>query len=142
MSIADEASLLGTWKLVSWVSEDVETQERRALFGNHPTGYIIFMESRRVVAILTASGRKSPKNDADKAESFGSMVAYSGRFHLDGNQLTTRVDIAWDEGQVGTEQIRFCAIAGETLTIETAPFVSPRFGGRTIRAFLTWCRES
>jgi hypothetical protein len=43
MSIVDEAGLLGTWKLVSWVSEDVETQERRALFGNRPTGYIIFI---------------------------------------------------------------------------------------------------
>jgi hypothetical protein len=100
------------------------------------------MESRRVVAILTASGRKSPKNEANRAESFGSMVAYSGRFHLDGNRLTTRVDVAWDEGQVGTEQIRFCAIVGDVLTIETAPFVSPRFGGRTVRAFLTWHRET
>ena len=142
MSVVDDASLLGTWRLVSWVSEDVETNERRTLFGDRPTGYMIFTPARRVVAILTASGREAPKNDADKAACFGSMVAYSGRYRLDGNRLTTKVDIAWDEAQVGTEQIRFCDIAGDVLTIETAPFVSPRFGGRIVRAFLTWHREA
>lgn len=136
-----EVGLAGVWKLVSWVSEDVDTLERRALFGEHPTGYIVFAPSGRVIALLTGEGRKAPKSDQDRVAAFGSMVAYSGNYRIEGNRLTTEVDIAWDESQVGTDQVRFFRIDGDRLEIETAPFVSPKFGGKTVRAFLVWRRE-
>jgi len=142
MASDDKISLVGVWKLVSWVTEDVETLERRALFGEHPTGYIVFTESGRAIAILTGDRRKVPKSDEDKVGAFGSMVAYSGKYEIEGNRLTTRVDIAWDEAQVGTDQVRFFRIEGDNLAIETAPFVSPKFGGKLVRSFLVWRRES
>lgn len=132
----------GLWKLESWVHEDVETHERRPVFGKNPKGYLALTTSGRVLAILTGEDRKLPNSDSDKVEAFGSMVAYSGKYRLDGSKMTTRVDIAWDESQVGTDQIRFCEIDGDRLNIETAPFVSPRFGGRMVRSFLSWKREA
>lgn len=142
MLFVDETGLVGTWKLASWVSEDIETGERRTLFGERPTGCMIFTPANRVVAILTGDGRKIPASDDDRVGAFGSMVAYSGKYRVDGNRITTKVDVAWDQGQVGTEQVRYFRIEADSLIVETAPFVSPKFGGRVVRAFLTWVRET
>lgn len=142
MSEEDNANLIGAWTLISWVHEDIETGERRPVFGEHPKGCFVFTKSGRAVAVLTGEGRSSPTTDRDKADAFGSMVAYSGKYRIQGNELTTSVDIAWDESQVGSNQIRFFRIEGDTLEIETAPFVSPRFGGKVVRSFLAWRKES
>lgn len=138
----DQAQIVGVWKLETWIHEDVETHERRAVFGENPNGCLVLTSSGRLVALLTGAGRKPPKTEDDRIEAFGSMVAYSGKYRLDADKMTTRVDIAWDESQVGTDQVRHCRIDGDRLMIETAPFVSPRFGGRMVRSFLTWQREA
>jgi Lipocalin-like domain len=138
----DQPQIAGVWKLETWIHEDVETHERRAVFGKNPKGCLVLTSSGRAFAILTGEGRQPPRTGDDKIEAFGSMVAYSGRYHLDADMMITRVDVAWDESQVGTDQVRYCRIEGDRLKIETAPFVSPRFGGRMVRSFLTWQRET
>jgi hypothetical protein len=111
------------------------------LLGENPTGCLVLTSSGRLVAILTAEGRKPPKTTDEMIEAFASMVAYSGKYRVDADTVTTKVDIAWDESQVGTDQVRYCRLEGDRLKIETAPFISPRFGGRMVRSFLTWQRE-
>ena len=138
----DQVQVIGVWTLESWIHEDVETHERRAVFGEKPNGCLVLTSSGRLVALLTEAGRKPPKTERDRIEAFGSMVAYSGKYRFDADRMTTRVDIAWDEAQVGTDQVRHCTIDGDRLMIETDPFVSPRFGGRIVRSFLTWQREA
>jgi lipocalin-like protein len=142
MSLENNANLIGAWTLISWVHEDIETRERRPVFGEHPRGCFVFTESGRAVAVLTGEGRRSPTTENEKAEAFGSMVAYSGRYRIEDNKLTTTVDIAWDESLVGSNQVRFFRIDGDRLEIETAPFVSPRFGGNVVRSFLSWQKEN
>src|SRR5215472_13571793 len=78
MKSHDETILVGSWKLVSWVHEDVETGVRKVLFGEHPTGCLVFTASGRVAAILTGEGRRQPKTLEDRIEAYGTMVAYSG----------------------------------------------------------------
>jgi Lipocalin-like domain len=141
MKAHDDTILVGSWKLVSWVHEDTETGVRKVLFGEHPTGCLVFTASGRVAAILTGEGRKLPKTLEDRIDAYGTMVAYSGTYRIDGSTLTTRVDIAWDQSKVGTDQVRFYKIDGDRMEIETPPFVIPHSDGRPVRSFLTWQKE-
>ena len=141
MKANDEGTLVGAWRLVSWVHEDTESGVRKILFGDHPTGCLVFTPSGRAVAILTGEGRKAPKTLEDRIEAYRTMVAYSGKYQIEGNMVTTRVDIAWDQSQVGTDQVRFFKINGDRMEIETPPFVIPQSDGRLVRSFLTWQKE-
>ncbi len=92
----DEA-LVGTWKLVSCFMEDVETKEQKPSWGERPNGYIVLTLDGRWIVVQTAEGRKAPKTDEDRAAAFRSMLAYSGKYRTEGNEIIIKVDIAWDE---------------------------------------------
>jgi hypothetical protein len=57
---------------------------------------VITPEGHRIV-IITASNRQSPKTTDEKAALLDSMLAYSGKYRIDGNKITTRVDISSNE---------------------------------------------
>jgi len=120
-SQATEESPVGTWKLVSCIFEDVQTKERTLPYGEHPKGYVILTPEGRLMAVITAAGRKPPRTVEDRDVAFRSAVAYSGRYRVDGNQFVTTVDIAWNEAWVGTDQVRFFRREGHRLCIESAP---------------------
>ena len=136
-----EDKLVGTWKIVSAVMEDVETKEQKLLWGEHPNGYIVLTPSGRWIVVQTAEGRKAPETDADRSAAFRSMLAYSGRYHVEGDKIIIKVDIAWDESWIGTEQVRFYRIEGARLHIEAAPQPYANFGGKVMRGILIWARE-
>jgi len=134
--------LIGAWKIVSSFQEDVQSKERFHLFGDHPNGYAVFTPTGRVSFILTAESRKPPQTTDDQAAAYRTMVAYSGKFRIENDKLITTVDASWDEGRVGTEQIRLFRIDGERLYIETAnPVRDPNLTGKMLRGFLIWEKE-
>ena len=131
--------LVGTWKLVSFQYEDEGTNERRDAYDEHPSGYIIITPDGRIMTLLTASDREL---DASAGALFDRMMAYSGRYRLEGNdRLVVDVDVAWYPTWVGTEQTRFFKLDGETLSIISAPVEHPAFPGRRIRGVIVWRRE-
>src|SRR5713101_7947403 len=62
--------LIGTWKLVSAVMEDVETNERKFAWGAKPNGIIVLTRTGRWVAVQTAEGRRPPHTDEERAAAF------------------------------------------------------------------------
>jgi hypothetical protein len=100
-----ESNVVGVWKVISAINESLETKERRTPYGEHPTGYLIITQER-FTAILTGEGRKPPQNDEDRLFSFRSMIAYSGPYRIEGNRITTRIEVAWNEEWTGTDQNR------------------------------------
>lgn len=141
----DPHPLHGTWKLVSWVTEVIETKERLHLFGEAPPGYIHFTPDGRTFAILTASNRKPVETEADQIRAFGSLVAYSGRYKLEEGKLVTTVDVSADPAVVGTELVRYFDLNGDELEIRTAPFLSHKpnlgLGDKLLQSCLTWRKE-
>lgn len=135
-------ALVGTWKLASCFMEDIETKDKRALWGEHPNGYIVLTPERRWIVLQTAEGRRTPQTDEDRAAAFKSMLAYSGVYRTEGDKIVIAVDIAWDEAWTGTEQIRTYRIEDERLYIEAAPQAYANFGGRIMRGILIWTRVS
>jgi hypothetical protein len=116
---ADPGELIGNWKLVSW--QVIAGNETQNPFGLHPKGYLILTREGRAVAITTADNRKAGSTDAERAALQKSMLAYSGKYHLEGDDFITTVDISWNENWNGTEQRRHYRIEGDRLFIETAP---------------------
>ena len=133
-------SLVGTWKLKSCFMEDIETKEQTAPWGKRPNGYLMLTAAGHWIVVQTAEGRKAPQNDEDQCAAFRSMLAYSGRYRIDGQKVLINVEIAWDESWTGTEQVRFFKLDGNRLHIEAAPQRYANFGDKLVRAVLVWER--
>ena len=139
---ADSGKIVGTWKLVSVEYEDAQTKERTPVLGEHPRGYQIATPEGRWIALVTADGRPVPKTDEDRAKALRTMIAYSGRYRVEGDRVITKVEVAWNEAWVGGEQIRFLRFEGDDLLhIESPPMPHPNVNDRTVRVIVTWARD-
>lgn len=140
IGIADDR-LFGVWKLESFLYEDAQTKERKVLFGEQPKGVLILLPSSRMAAVLTADGRKAPQSDVDRLAAFQSLIAYSGKFRLEGDRFITTVEVAWNEAWVGTNQVRTYKFESDKLHIISATQPNVNVGGRLMTGILTWTRE-
>lgn len=132
--------LIGVWKLVSW-QVIVDNQPPQDVFGLHPKGYLVLTSEGRAIVLTTAENRNPGMGEPERAELHKSMLAYSGRYRIEGNDFITRVDVSWNEEWNGTEQRRHFRLDGDTLFIETAPAPSIVFPGKTDFRRIVWVRE-
>jgi hypothetical protein len=116
---AERQTLVGVWQLLSYQTEFRDGSPKRAMFGEHPMGYIIFTSEGRLMAVIEAEGRKVPSTDSERAAAFQSLVAYSGKYRVEGNQWITRVDTAWNPAWDGTDQVRTFQIVGNRLMVRS-----------------------
>jgi hypothetical protein len=157
-SANDKLKLVGAWKLVSFFTEDVRTEVRNHIYGEHPQGYMAITPGGRFFSFATADWRKLARPPLEQID-FRSIF-YSGRYRLEGNKfiiLTDSVsnegwegsdpfDISWTEGWVGTEQVRFYRLdrnpsKSERLTMQTAAIPNPNGVDNMIIGTLIWERE-
>src|SRR3954451_24802075 len=115
-------SPVGTWKVLSFQIEFEDSDERQEPYGKNPLGHVVITEER-LIAVITGSERAT---DATAQELFDSMMAYSGRFRMQGDDcFGTTVDSAWQPAWLGTDQVRFFNINGEMLSV-MGPFREDR----------------
>ena len=141
-AVADEKDkLVGTWKLISAVSEDLSTSQKTNIYKGTPVGFITYGADGRVMTIIVDSMRKKPAaNVATTAEAealFRSMAAYAGTYTVKGNQVIHVPDVSWNETWTGTDQIRDYKFDGERLLLATAPSPNPFTGKMSVRT-LVW----
>jgi hypothetical protein len=137
----EQRQIVGTWKLVAVEYEDQETMARTPVLGEHPRGYQIATPDGRWIAVVTAEARPVPKTDRQRLDAFRSMIAYCGRYRVEGNTVTTRVEVAWNEAWVGGEQVRIVRFEGDRLFIESPPMPHPNVDDRVVRVIVTWQRD-
>ncbi len=138
---SNAAGVVGTWQLLSIQFEFADTGECVDVYGPDPSGFLILTNGRRLMGIVTAAGRAIPKTEADRADLFESMMAYSGKYRVEGeNKFVTAVDVAWHPAWSG-EQTRFFALEGDVLSITTPQQTVPLFPGRPGRGVLRWRRS-
>jgi hypothetical protein len=101
------------------------------IFGTSPKGNLVLTPEWRSIDVTTAPDRKGGTDDAARAALQKSMLAYNGRYRVEGSDFITTVEISWNEEWNGTEQRRRYRIEGETLFIESAPAPSIVFSGKT-----------
>jgi hypothetical protein len=141
-AVADEKDkLVGTWKLISAVSEDLSTSQKTNIYKGTPVGFITYGADGRVMTIIVDSPRKKPAANvatATEAEAlFRSMAAYAGTYTVKGNQVIHVPDVSWNETWTGTDQIRDYKFDGERLLLATAPSPNPFTGKMSVRT-LVW----
>ena len=137
---ADSDALIGIWKLVSW-QVIVENEPPHNPFGPTPKGYLILTPQGRSMVVNTASNRKGGLGDAERAALHKSMLAYTGKYRVEGNEFITTVEVSWNEVWNGTEQRRHWRIEGDKLFIKLAPAPSILFPGKVDFRRIVWERE-
>jgi hypothetical protein len=132
-------ALIGSWKLVSW--QVVVEGQPQDLFGSKPKGYLILTREGRAIALTTAQNRTAGASEAERAALHKSMLAYTGRYRVEGDEFVTTVDASWNEAWNGTEQRRKFRTEGDKLIVESAPAPSILFPGKVDYRRIVWERE-
>jgi hypothetical protein len=115
------APLVGVWRLLACDTEYQDSGRREPYFGAAPpAGYLVFTSQGRVVALLVGGERAPGESEEEQAALFRTMVAYAGRYRLEGEKFITAVDVSWNEAWTGTEQVRFYSLDGDRLDVVTA----------------------
>jgi hypothetical protein len=144
VSYAQDAAtqLTGTWKLVSWLTKfnGGDTVEP---YGSSPKGRLVLTPDSHWIIILTGANRKPAKTIEEKATLLDSILAYSGKYTVEGDKITTHVDMSSNEIYTGAnqDQTRFFRIEGNKLTIRTPEIVSAVRPGQKAVGTITFERE-
>jgi Lipocalin-like domain len=134
------AQLAGSWKLTSWTIQIIGGDVTEP-FGPNPKGRAVFTPGGYVAFLIVAANRKPAANDEESAALLKTLLAYTGKFKIDGDKFITKVDISWNELFTGQDQVRFFKLEGDKLTIRTAEQVSAVYPGKRVVGTLTWERE-
>jgi hypothetical protein len=133
--------LIGTWKLVSVIREEVPSGATIDLMGLNPQGFITYSAENRMVALLARGDRVKPAaNTATAAEAenlFRTVISYAGTYTIAGNEVSHHVDISWNESWTGTKQVRIFQFEGNKLSLSTPVSPDPLDGKISIRS-LVW----
>src|SRR5262245_18791713 len=140
--LADEKeSLIGTWKLVEAVSEELATGEKTNIYKGGAVGFITYRADGRMMVVIVDSVREKPKGNVatgPEAEAlFRSMAAYAGSYMIKGTQIIHHVDASWNQVWTGTDQIRNYKFDGDRLKLATTPSPNPQTGKMSVRT-LVW----
>lgn len=125
---ADDNPLLGTWRLKSFVREVAGTGEQYNQLGEHPDGYLSYSADGRMFAFFVSGDQPRPRNeptDEERIRLHKSMIVYGGTYDVTPGKVVHHIDIEWDGRRVGTDQVRYYTIDGDTLSIKTEPNKSP-----------------
>ena len=131
------------WKLESFKVETEGSQELQQPFGSQATGRLVLSPNGQMIAVITAEGRTAGPSDADHIALFNSMLAYTGKYRVEGEKFITKVDASWNEAWTGTDQERYYELEGDKLDIvsEWAPHPMDD-DSPPVRGILSWSREA
>ena len=96
-------------------------------------GYVAF--------VIVAANRKPAANNEKSAALLKTLLAYTGKFTIDGDKFTTKVDISGNELLTGQDQVKFFRLEGDKLSIRTAEQASTIYPGKKVVGTLVWERE-
>lgn len=134
-------TLLGTWRLQSFTTEDLATSQTTNLFGANPHGYLHYGADFRMYAILVAQERKPPLDlvptDIERIALFNGLCSYAGSYAVSGDEVRHHIDVSWNQAWTGTTQVRRFSIDGNHLQMTTLPARNP-VTGRECVSMLSW----
>ena len=83
------SSIVGTWKLTSFVRKELATGKSATTYGEHPSGYAYYTKAGRFLIFAVTQDRtkneKADPTDAERVELFKSMFAWGGTYKTEGN---------------------------------------------------------
>lgn len=144
---AADNPVIGVWRLVSSQATVIDGDKTEVYNTKNPKGYLILTPWQRMMTVSIGGDgdrKKIPTSDSDLSDLWKSLLAYTGKFRVEGEYLVTNVDVAWYELWTGTEQRRKFQLDGDTLTIVTKPQPIGGHGARgkaLVSCKVIWERE-
>ena len=135
------ARIVGSWRVVSYELEFQDGNERLLPLGSRPNGYLLFGADGRMMAYLEADARKAPRTDEERSAAYRTMLAYTGKYRVQGNKWTTKVDGTWNVEWLGTSQERSFTLSGDRLNVVAQWNPNALYAGRMTRGRLTFERD-
>jgi Lipocalin-like domain len=141
----DQQRMIGTWKLVSYVREEMPAGTKSDVMGAHPSGFINYSADGRMIVIIVGRDRKKPAGSVATPEEakalLTSMLAYAGTYTVDTKARTVNhnIEVSWDETRTGESHLRSYKFEGDRLILTTPPSRDPATGKDTVR-IVTWER--
>lgn len=137
---AENAAIVGTWRVVDVTQVVVETNEVTRPMGEKPNGFIQYSPSGHMSAVLSRSDLPKPTSlpypDADRVAIHKGLIAYAGPYTVEGNKVTHHVKAGWLTHWIGGDQVRYFDLKGNTLTIKAAPALNNTTGLRVESVFV------
>jgi hypothetical protein len=125
--------LIGSWRMISWTYEVLETGEVRDALGKDPRGIISYGPDGRMIVFVFHSERIGPIDLVPTAEEkialYDTMFAYAGTYNVESDRVIHHIDMSWNKAWEGTHQVRFIETDGRQLSYRSAPAKNP-FDGR------------
>jgi hypothetical protein len=140
-SADDRSRIVGSWRVISYELEFQDGSERRFPLGPNPNGYLVFNADGRMMAYLEADGRKAPKTDDERSAAYRTMLAYTGKYRVQGDKWITKVDASWNVDWKGTDQERSFTVTGDRLHVIAQWNPNPLYGGKKTRGHLRFERD-
>jgi len=143
MPMAEQRSIVGGWRLVSFENHDGDGRVRLP-YGPAPVGYILYTGDGRMSATVM-HGDRTPLADeprrgegtTEKARAFEEYLSYAGRYTFLGDRVIHHVEISLWPGWVGTDLERLAEFRNEHLILRTTPSGDD---ARTRTTIITWAR--
>jgi hypothetical protein len=143
-ALADDAAkqITGTWRLTSMLTR-FDGGDAIQPYGSDPKGRLVITPDGYWIIIITGAGRGIAKSSDEKAALLDSMLAYSGKYSIDADRITTQVDVSSNEIYSGANQrqTRFFEVAGDKLVLRTGTIASAVRPGQKAEGTLTFQRE-
>ena len=102
------SSIVGFWKMASFTSKVMETGQTRLPYGEHPGGYTAFSRNGHMVHLVLKDDRKAPAGsdltDAERADLFKTMAAFSGTYKVEANKIILHYEATWIQSRTGTDE--------------------------------------
>ena len=127
-------SLVGTWKLTGWTVRVVGETKDKEPFGPNAKGRLVITPEGYWIVLITGADRRPAKTHEEKVALFDSVLAYSGRYTVEGDKITVRVDMSANEVFTGPNEVqtRFFTLDGDKLTVRTPEIGSAALPGKKI----------
>ena len=119
------SQVVGVWKYISVNNKEVATGKIIYPFGETPRGYIVYTKGGRLLFSFVGDNRTKPAGasatDVERVNLFNTLAAGSGTYKVEGNTITVTYDTSWHQLWTGTTHKRNIALAGNRLTLTSAP---------------------
>jgi len=94
------SSIVGTWKITSYVRKEVESGATVNQYGQKPTGHVVYTKGGHFVYLYVSDARTAPAGvltDADRVNLHRTMVAGSGTYKVDGKKIILSYATSWHQ---------------------------------------------
>ena len=134
-------SIVGTWKVLSYIREEIPSGAKSDVMGAHPSGYINYGPDGRMMVIIVGDRKKpvGPVATPEEAKALiSSLISYAGTYTVNGEAktVTHHIDVSWDESRTGESFERTYRLDGDRLTLTTRPSKDPVTGKESVRTLI------